>query len=622
MNDDQPASPPVSEEVADLQTLNQIAETLNQSVDVRSTLESALSQLVVLMGLKTAWIFLVDQGAQDRWAGRGYVLAAHHQLPPALVLTNPHAWGKDCDCQSLCKKGKLVQAYNEVKCSRLAGVDGEKAGLVVHASTPLQSGQQVLGILNVAVPAWSAFNERSLALLTNVGSMMGIALERARLFDLMQEQRIHEQAALLHVSGELLSRRDLDDLMNYLVTEVQRLLDVDACALLLPDEDDRFLAFRAASGWQTQPVENGYCVPADERSGSGLVMRTQRPLLTTEQGQHSIESLWMSDWLQAEGFESAAIVPLVVEDRSIGTLVIDTRYPRRFEGSEIRFLQLMANQAAIAIDRTRLRFEEIERHRLEKELAVGRQIQLSMLPPSCPTFPGWDVAAAYEPAQQVGGDFYDFFELPHKTGHLGLVIADVSDKGVPAALFMTLCRSIIRNNALRGRSPAMTLTLANQFIQEDSQSDMFITAFYGVLTMENGRFTFANAGHNRPLWWQAQSQSFTRLRSRGIVLGVLDEVVIEEQSIQVAPGDVLIFYTDGITEAVNQQYEEFGEDRLQRVPADILTADPAADSDLLVNDILQAVRAFTDDMTPFDDATLFVVRRIGYTAEDAEDAEY
>ncbi|MCA9922909.1 MAG: GAF domain-containing protein, partial [Anaerolineales bacterium] len=202
-------------EVADLRTLNQIAETLNGSVDVRSTLASALTQLVDLMALDTAWVFLSDQAAQDRWAGRGFVLAAYQQLPPALAPDNAHAWDKGCDCQTLCLKGKLHQAYNEVRCSRLAEAVGDREGLVVHASTPLRSGGEVLGILNVAAPSWAAFSERSLELLTNVGKMMGVALERARLFDLLQGQRIHEQAALMDVSNQLLSRRDLDDLIHY-----------------------------------------------------------------------------------------------------------------------------------------------------------------------------------------------------------------------------------------------------------------------------------------------------------------------------------------------------------------------------------------------------------------------
>lgn len=600
-------------EIDDLHTLNRIAETLNRSVDVKSALDSALSQLVSLMGLETGWIFLRDKSAQERWAGRGFVLAAHHHLPPAIAEDKPGAWNKGCDCQSMCRNGQLAEAYNEVRCSRLAAASGDRHGLSVHASAPLYAGDEVLGILNVAATDWAAFSQRALALLTNVGSMMGVALERARLFDMVQERRIHEQAMLLEVSNQLLSRLNLDDLLNYLVAEVRALLNVDASAVLLPDTDEAYLTFQATSGWRTDPVGNRYQVPADDRSGSGQVMRTQRPLFINrgaEDEDQDDESAWITEWLEIENFSAAAILPLIVEGRSIGVLVINVRAPRAFDPSEIRFLQVIANQAAIAIERARLREEEVARQRLEEELSLGRQIQMSMLPPACPYFPGWDIVASYEPAMQVGGDFYDFFPVPGElAGLLGLVIADVSDKGVPAALFMALCRTIIRNNALRGRPPADALVWANRYIQEDSQSDLFLSAFYGVLNTDDGEFTFANAGHNPPLWWRSARQQIEPLDASGIVLGVLDDVSLDERTIQIAEKDVLILYTDGVTEAINARFEEFGVSRLETAVADTLHTQPDADAETIKQAILNAVGTFTGNVTQFDDITLLIARR-------------
>src|SRR5688572_29586232 len=243
--------PAHTEQIEDLLVLNQISETLNRAVDVKGALKSALAQLVDLIGMKTGWIFVKDPANQNRWGGRGYSLVAVHNLPPAMALENPEAWDGGCDCQGLCNRGELNAAYNEVRCSRLRSVHGDTAGLAVHASTPLRSGDRVLGILNVAAEDWSEFDARGLALLTNVGSQMGITLERARLYDLLHEQRLHEQSALLDFSNQLLSRRDLDDLFNYLVEEARRLLEVDACALLLPSPDGKRLCFRADSGWHS-----------------------------------------------------------------------------------------------------------------------------------------------------------------------------------------------------------------------------------------------------------------------------------------------------------------------------------------------------------------------------------
>jgi GAF domain-containing protein len=515
----------------DLNTLNQIVETLNRSVDVSSALNGALARLAHLMGVKTCWIFLVNPAAQERWAGRGYELAAHHELPPALSVTNPKAWDKGCDCQNLCEKGELDQAYNEVRCSRLADLDGERAGLAIHASAPLHSGEAVLGVLNVAAPDWNSFTPRTLALLTNIGNQIGIALERARLFDLLRQQRIHEQTALLQLSNQLLSRPDLDALTTFLVDEVRRLLDVDACALLLPDTDPAFLRFAATSGWRTDPAGNHYRIPADDQSGSGRVMRTQQPIWVEDATQTASEP-GIPAWLESEDFRGAAIVPLLVEERSTGVLVIDTREPRRFDAAELRFLRLMANQAAIALETARLHQEEIHRQRMDKELAVGRHIQLSMLPSACPVVSRWDLAVAYEAAQQVGGDFYDFIQRPELPGHLGIVIADVSGKGVPAALFMALSRTIIRVAALQGHRPADTLIRTNYFIQENSRADMFLTAFCATLNTDNGLLTYANAGHNRPLWWQADQGRFQELASSGIILGMLVDPAISSSFIR------------------------------------------------------------------------------------------
>ena len=605
-----------SDLILDLQTLNQISQTLNQSTDVHTALNTSLAQLVDLMGLETGWVFVREEAATDRWAGRGFRLAAHYNLPPALALTNPDAWDKNCDCQALCRDGQLTGAYNEVRCSRLGSVDGQRNGLVVHATTPLRAGDRVLGILNVAAPAWSAFTPRSLTLLSTVGSQMGIALERARLFDALQEQRIHEQATLLDLSQQLLSRRDLDDLMAFLVAEVRSLLAADACAVLLTGDEPDTLIFRAASGWLGDPVGEGYRVPADDSTGSGQVMRTQSVLLLEDLSRQD-PPLWTPEWLAREGFRAAAIVPLVANGESIGALVIDSRQPRRFSEVEVRLLRLMANQAALAIEKARLHHAELQRQRIEEELAVGRSIQRSMMPAQTPQLPGWQFATDFEAARQVGGDFYDYFLLPGEPGRWGLVIADVSDTGVPAALFMALSRTTIRNLALRGRAPADVISWANRFIQEDSQSDMFLTVFYAELDTRDGRLTYANARHNPPLLWRTATGAFETLDTTCPLLGVLPELDVQVLQTILHPGDVLVLYTDGITEAFDGDYNEFGRARLEQTIGDLLAQRPAATAADVQTAITAAVRDFIGravdsagvlDEQP-DDMTLLIIRR-------------
>jgi serine phosphatase RsbU (regulator of sigma subunit) len=601
-----------TELIADLETLNQIAVILNRALDVRSALSETLPRLIKLMDLETGWIFVYDETDQSKWCGRGYVLAAHYNLPPAMSLDNPTAWYSGCDCQGLCNRGELQQAYNEIKCSRLAKLSGDRRGLTVHASAPLCSGDQVLGILNVAAPDWSAFSLRTLALLTNVGNQIGVALERARLFEMVREQRIMEQAALLKFSSQLLGQVSLDEMLNFLVEEVCRLMKADAVAVLLPGEGGKNLYFRAETGWRSDPVGNRHRVPNDERSGSGRVMQTQQPIIMEDVSHIPTEnrSDWMQiDWLQTENFLAAAIVPMMADGRSIGVLVLDMRQPHRFTEAETHFLQLMANQAALAIEKARLQQDAMRRLRMEEELAVGRQIQLSMLPREWPQVDGWDFVAFYEGARQVSGDFYDFFPMPGEpAGRWAVVVADVSDKGVPAALFMALSRTTIRNTVLRGREPAEALVLANRFIQEDSGSDMFLSILLGALNTTNGRFTFANAGHTRPLWWQKSSQRCRSLVSSGVVLGVLAEVEIEEQAIDLAPGDVLVCFTDGVTDAINEHFEEYGQDRLERVVNQV-ASQPQATARAISEAILDDVHQFVAATDQYDDITMVVIQR-------------
>lgn len=593
-----------SDLIKKLTTLNEIAETLNRAVDVQGALQDSLVRIVELVGLETGWIFLMDPSAKNRWAGRGYVLAAHYNLPPAMALDKARAWKGGCQCQALCTSGELRRSYNEVRCTRLASAGGNRRGLKVHASTPLCSGDRILGILNVAAQDWSYFSQESLALLTNAGSQMGIALERAKLFDMLQEQRIHEQAVLLELSNQLLSRLDPDELMGYLVEEVKDLMGADACTLLLPEEDPDYLAFRAARGWQRDPAAEGRRAPANEVSGPGLVMQTQQPVLVRDLRRDD-PAPWMPSWLREEGFRGHAVMPLIAEGNSIGALVIDSRQPRQLDEDQVRFFQLLANQAAIAIEKVRLHQEELQRQRMEEELSVARQIQISLLPRTLPVVPGWEFAAFYRPARQIGGDFYDFFDLPGKPSEWGIIIADVADKGVPSALFMALCRTVIRTTALTGRSPASALMRASDLIVQDSQSDLFLSAFYAKVDTDTGRVIFCNAGHNPALWFRAAEGGSQELTTPGIIMGAFHKIELEEQRVDVAVGDLLVFYTDGVTEAINPAEEEFGRHRLQRV----LKAQADASAQQILESVVEAVDAFAEDAPPFDDLTLVVLKR-------------
>jgi sigma-B regulation protein RsbU (phosphoserine phosphatase) len=263
----------------------------------------------------------------------------------------------------------------------------------------------------------------------------------------------------------------------------------------------------------------------------------------------------------------------------------------------------IANQAAVAIENARLNEQAEIKKRLDYEFGLARQIQTSFLPPCCPDVPGYQISAAWRAAREVSGDFYDFMSLPGE--RMGFTIADVSDKGMASALFMVLTRTLIRAMAIGKPTPWEALERANDLILADAHTDMFATAFYGILDRHTGHFTFSNAGHNPPMWYRHREEELVTLKGHGIALGVRPNIHLPERSIELAPGDTLVLYTDGITDALNPREEEFGAARL----ADLVMEYQGLYADELVDEILREVYEFAGGAPQFDDMTLLVVKR-------------
>jgi serine phosphatase RsbU (regulator of sigma subunit) len=266
-------------------------------------------------------------------------------------------------------------------------------------------------------------------------------------------------------------------------------------------------------------------------------------------------------------------------------------------------IQVMATMS----ERTRrLVDKRVALQRLEEELRIARQIQLSLLPGECPVAEGWQFAADYRAAREVGGDLYDFIQVPEEPGKLYFVIADVTGKGVPAAIYMASSRNTMRSEAMSQRGPAEAMTHANRVFSADKVARLFLSAIYAVLEVNTGRLSFALAGHERPLWLQAASGLVSPLEARGMLLGAFPGLAYEEQAITIAPGDSVVFFTDGVTEARNAQGELFGDERLQVV----LASSAGASADQLLQAISLQVADFAGETPPSDDLTLVIFRRL------------
>jgi serine phosphatase RsbU (regulator of sigma subunit) len=307
----------------------------------------------------------------------------------------------------------------------------------------------------------------------------------------------------------------------------------------------------------------------------------------------------------SERAAALACLPLVKGDRVLGTLNLGFNAPRGFDPATRSFLDLMSRHAAIAIEQSRLLEVAVEKARLQRELELARQLQASLLPDKAPQAPGWDFAALWRPATLVAGDFYDFIPSPSGLKQ-HIVVADVSDKGMAAALFMALARSTIRGSITDGCCPEDAIDHANKLLLADSLDGMFVTAFYGQLDIASGQMLYVNAGHNPPLLYRRGHDAPVPLERTGMALAVHDGFPYCQGSVALEPGDVVVMYTDGITEALDAQDREFGLDCLHQ--SILRRRDQPAEA--IIAGIEHDVAAFVGERAPFDDITAVVVKRL------------
>jgi sigma-B regulation protein RsbU (phosphoserine phosphatase) len=268
---------------------------------------------------------------------------------------------------------------------------------------------------------------------------------------------------------------------------------------------------------------------------------------------------------------------------------------------------------------TSLKKETSERERISTELSLATQIQAAMLPHDFPPYPErheFDIFATMEPAKEVGGDFYDFFFIDDD--HLCLVMADVSGKGIPAALFMMISKTILQSCAMLGVSAGEILTKTNEAFCSNNQVDMFVTVWLGILEISTGKMTCANAGHEYPAI-KRKGGSFELFKDKhGIAIGAMDGVKYKEYTLQFEPGDKLFVYTDGVPEATDADMRMFG--TAQMVQA--LNNAPEADPEKIISNVRSSVQEFVKNAEQFDDLTMLCIEYLGNSLEDQNDIRF
>jgi serine phosphatase RsbU (regulator of sigma subunit) len=405
-------------------------------------------------------------------------------------------------------------------------------------------------------------------------------------------------SALSQASMALISNRPLNELLDFILELAFKVTRAERGFLMLtrPDGGLEVEAVRTTQGSTASTEGIVFSNTIANRVVKEKVSILTRNALTDErfQSQHSIISL---------GIRSAMCVPLWHDDAVTGLVYVDClRRENSFNQDDLTLLTSLANVAAIKLENAKLLEEMIEKKRMERELEFASEIQQNLLPSKAPRYPGWDLVGTNTPCYTIGGDYFDFIERPSS---LGVALGDVSGKGAGAALMMMVLRATVHFACQRETAADAILSQTNAVMYHNSPTQSFVTFFFGDLETQTGKMRYINAGHIPPILHRARTGEIERLAAGGTVLGLFPETLFDTGEIEFAPGDVLIVFTDGLSEAWGEDEEEFGEDRL----GELVSANaslPARDLERLIQN---EVESFTGGSRATDDRTIIVVKR-------------
>jgi sigma-B regulation protein RsbU (phosphoserine phosphatase) len=350
------------------------------------------------------------------------------------------------------------------------------------------------------------------------------------------------------------------------------------------------------------------CVVFTKKNGKmeSLVAKGVDPLLEADSELIEIseplllEETQRFDYYKKLGF--AALVPMRIQDETKGILAIGPKISGvNFDEGDLEFLKTLGNQAMTSLENARLFEETLEKQRMEEELNLARNMQQGLLPSELPKLKGYEIAALNIPSRQVGGDYYDVIHISEDL--YGIAIADVSGKGAGAALLVANLQASLRALASGEISIGEMVSRINNLIYQNTDLDKFITFFYGQLDTSNNNFTYCNAGHNPPYRVSRDGEA-DELMVGGIILGMMADIVFETETIVINPGDRIVMFTDGITEAMDEKEEEFGDERVKT----LIQKDPCLTSQELLNKVVTEVEGFSAGSPQADDITMVIVK--------------
>lgn len=464
------------------------------------------------------------------------------------------------------------------------------------------------------IPALKRFTERTLAgsvgaapariivenYLTARGSLMEDVFDIFGSVTISRTASREQLGVLYDIARTVGNGINLQSVMDEILHLLSQQFQIDLCVIRLHDPEQHALVVRSRHGVRSDFGFSDLVLSEDTYLGNAFLNNTVMVVNDTDH----LDYTGAIDTIRREGITAFAHVPITIEGETIGILSAYSKTIKGLFNEEfIELLKSVAGQIGVAWRNAKMTDELIAAKEQEKELLIAKNIQLGLLPNSVPEVEGISLSGLCVPARQIGGDYYDYLRRGEK--QIDIVIADVSGHNIAAALLMAETRAFIRAKTMSLQSTSEILRALNGFFYNDlNRAEMFITLFYARYDVRSGRLSYASAGHNKPLLWRVRNSICERIDAEGLILGIKHEVVFEERETSLSPGDVLLLYTDGLTESENNVGDFFGEERLEQLLSEYHAMQPQE----IIDRIMEQARLFTGQRTFRDDVTMVALK--------------
>ena len=568
----------------------EVADAVNTTLDLNTLLRRAAEMLKRVIDYEIFAILLLNDKTQE--------LRVRFQVghPPEVAERIRIKVGQGVTGQAVQRREAVL--VNDVTAEQ--NFINTTPGVRSELAVPLIAKNKVIGVIDVEAPQSSAFTDEHKHLLTLFASRIAVGIENARLYTRVSRQA-RQLTLLTEISRELTSILNVDQLLQRIADLVTRIIDYQMFSILLVDSTGRFLQHRFSLRFK-ESVHLKHEIPI----GQGLVgyaAQSAQPVLVPDVSKDPRYVMANPET------RSELCIPLIYKEKVIG--VLDIEHTRRgyFNEDHVRIMSTLAAQVAIAIENATL-YERIARQekRLEHDFALARELQFRLLPQKRPCLKNAEVAARFSPARQIGGDLYDFIKLSGR-GVIAIAVGDVSGKGAPAAIYAGLVSGITRSHAVEELSADGMLEAVNLSLAERPIEAQYVSMIYAVWNDIDRTLQVANSGLPRPL--HLRDGKIEEINVTGLPVGLFAGAEYEDRNLRAKPGDVFLFFTDGITDATGSEGHMFGRGRLEK----LVLENASRNADEIAQAIFAAVSEHAKGVEAFDDQTLVVLKVKGTPAK-------